>query len=159
MSTKRTPKRRDRTPPLTAEVVAAWHQCNMVKLHGLLGLLPSQHSPLPASVTPYGVAEDRPPDPDGTSIFDFSWGKALALQRALLAAAGPPRDRRIAFEKNLRDAEGMANYYRDCLEHPERAGIGTGCDPASLRQSLEKAEGEVAYYRGKLLGLRGREAV
>jgi hypothetical protein len=160
MSTNRTRIRRPpKSPRLTPEAIAAWRACDQEALDCALGLKPWERTPLPREITALGVSEDCPPNPDSIYPFDHSWHKAIKLQRELLKVAGWP-DCREAYEKNLRDAVEWERYIRECIAHPEFAGQGTGCDPASRRRQLKEAKVDVAYRKRLLaeLGREGRDA-
>jgi len=147
MPTNRKPLRRNLRRRISPAAVAAWQAADFCALHSALGLLPWEMSPLPDTITALGVSEQNAPlVQGGTNSFDNSYAQALELQRELLAIAGWP-DCRAAYEENLREAESMAAYYLELVEHPERGGQGTGCDPASRAIKLKEARSDVAYRK------------
>jgi hypothetical protein len=88
MPTKRT-KRIPERIGIRAEVIEAWKRADFRELHRLCGLAPCEPSPLPMSLHAYGVREGPPPA--GCKPFwARGWGRALQLQRTLLAVARPP---------------------------------------------------------------------
>jgi hypothetical protein len=135
MTTKRRTIRRGGKGRITHEGIDAWKRCDFGALHLALGLAPWEQSPLPEEVTALGVSEDNPPDPASTTGWDQSYRKAIGLQRALLAAAGWPNCR-AAYEENLHDAEEMAAYCRELVDHPERGGQGTARSRTNNSPSL-----------------------
>jgi hypothetical protein len=150
MPTNRTRRSRSRSggtiPP---QAIDAWRRYDFTALHLALDLAPWEPSPLPAEIDGLGVSEDDPPDPASANAWDMAYPKDIGLQRQLVAAAGWP-DCRTAYEKNLQEAQSWARYCCELVDHPERGGQGTGCDPQSRRQALEEAKADVAY-RKKLL--------
>jgi hypothetical protein len=149
MPTNRTRRSRNRRSggTIPPEAIDAWKRCDSTALHLALDLAPWEPSPLPAEIDGLGIHDA--PDPASNNAWDMAYPKVIGLQRQLLAAAGWP-DCRKAYEENLKEAQSWARYCRELLEHPERGGQGTGCDPASRRQVLEEAKADVAY-RKKLL--------
>jgi hypothetical protein len=61
----------------------------MRTLHRLLGLMPFEPSPLPVHLTAYGCHQSPCPT-DARPFWRRGWARAQALQRTLLAVAGPP---------------------------------------------------------------------
>jgi hypothetical protein len=145
MTTKRRTIRRGGRGRITPEVIAAWGAGDYGALHLALHLHPWCHSPLPKEIICLGVDQNSPPH-----FLDVQqredWRQAAALQAELLKIAGWP-DCRQAYRKNLADALKWQRYCKELVQFPERGGQGTGCDPASRRRDLEKAETEVAYRR------------
>jgi hypothetical protein len=84
--------------------------------------------------------------------------RSLELQRKLLAVAGWP-DCRESYEQNLRKAQKGVRECRELVRHPERGGIGTGCDPASRREQLATALAELAYRKKLLADLEARNEI
>jgi hypothetical protein len=151
MSTNRTRIRRCTKRRITPEAIAAWQACDFHALHCALGLRVWEASPLPTEITSLGVDADYVLPPNA-SPWEQTRVQAAKLQRELLKAAGWP-DCREAYEENLREAKHWAAYCADLLEHPERGGLGTGCDPASRRRALREARRKVAYRRRLLVEL------
>ena len=145
MPTKRRPLQRDRKPRLTPEAIAAWQACDQRALQCALGLDPyGEPSPLPSEITAAGVSEDLPPRPNSTLARDQSYGKVIALQRALVQAAGWP-DCREAYAHNLAEAEEWRAYCAELVRDPDAGPRGTGSDLASRQARLKEAREEVAY--------------
>ena len=157
MATKRRPIARNRKAKLTPEVIAAWQACDDRALSCALGLSRfSELSPLPSEILSRGVSPDFPPYPNSGRAMDESYGKALAIQRELLAVAGWP-DCRQAYERNLREAEESRDYYALLVRDPDARYQGTGMDTETLRQRLKEAREEVAYRKKLLAGLDAKE--
>ena len=157
MPSKRRPLQRDRKLRLTPEIIAAWQSCDDRALSCALGLDPfGELSPLPSEILSRGVSPDGPPSPNSCRMMDKSYDKVLAMQRELLAVAGWP-DCRAAYEKNLRVAVEMRDYYALLLRDPDARYQGTGMDTASLRQGLKEAEAEVRYRKKLLADLDAKE--
>ena len=158
MPSKRRPLLRERKVQLTPEIIAAWQSCDDRALSCALGLDRfGERSPLPSEILSRGVSPDFPPSPNSGRPMDESYDKALAIQRELLAVAGWP-DCRAAYEKNLREAVEMRDYYALLLRDPDARYQGTGMDTVSLRQGLKEAEAEVRYRKKLLAGLDAKEA-
>jgi hypothetical protein len=101
-------------------------------------------SPLPLEITALGVSETAAPNPESNRLNDLSYPKALALQRALIAAAGWP-DCRAVYEQNLREAEEMRDYLQELVTYPKRGPFG---EPLAQRKlDLKEAQAEVVYRR------------
>jgi hypothetical protein len=99
---------------------------------------------LPLEVTPLGIDEDDI-DPEDRENYKSDL-KTLKLQKELLAIAGWPNCKAV-YEEELRDAEKYAAYCQDLVDHPNRGGQGTGCDPVSRQKALEEAKARVAYRK------------
>jgi hypothetical protein len=122
MPTNRRAKQRPRRKQLNTAAVKAWLECDYLGLHAALNLAPSERSPLPLMITPLGVDEWLEPDPE--VMFDRSIPKALALQRELIEAAGPP-DRgamRRELEKHLTSEVEYLRYLKDPNPHEKTFG-------------------------------------
>jgi hypothetical protein len=92
--------------------------------------------------TPLGVdADDEPPEQDGMA-WARGWAEAAALQRELMATAGPP-DCRAAYGQNLKEAEEMAAYYRSLL-----------AEGKNVAEELEDALLEVEWRKELLADLK-----
>lgn len=82
--------KRRRPPEITAEVLAAYRRGlrtgDHVALNELLGWDAwTHHSPLPASVSPFGVDPDGKPGTGGETINE-TWDAAVEMQRRIQAA-------------------------------------------------------------------------
>ena len=142
MPTRRTKIKRHGHKRLSPELIAAWHSCDYGALHVACGLQVWERSPLPREICAYGV-----------DAINGVGRESLYWQRLLLEAAGWPSDCRVAYEANLKEAEHQRDRCIELLRHPERGGIGTGCDPISRRRKLEEAEEWVAYRQQLLAEL------
>jgi hypothetical protein len=132
-------------PRFSPEVIAAWHACDWSTLHSMLNLAAYECSPLPLEINALGVDPDNPPHPESKRLNDLSYHKAMALQKALLACAGWPKDCKRAYAKNLRDAQEMAAY---CQELAGDLARGPRCaDPLERKQDLADARRRVIYYK------------
>jgi hypothetical protein len=141
MPTNRRKIDRNKDGTVTPEVVASWHAADYTALHRALALKPWQESPLPPEL--HGIDPDKVPQ--------HKWDRqSLRLQRKLMKLCGWPNDCRHVYEEDLQRAREWEVYCRDLVEHPHRAGYGTGTDPQSLRQKLEDAQ-EKVQYREELL--------
>jgi hypothetical protein len=136
MPTNRRKRDRSRRNTLTPEIIASWHACDCTALHLALGLGPWVPSPVPREICGLGAYEES------TNHFDRP---ALHWRRRLLKVAGWPSECRYAYLENLQRAEKERDYAIELLRHPERGGIGTGCDPKSRRRRLQEAEEKVTY--------------
>jgi hypothetical protein len=103
------------------------------------------------------VSEDNPPNPRSERLFDRSYGKALKLQCALIAAAGWPEATRAAYEENLQEATQWERYCTALVEHPESGGQSTG-SVQSRRERLVDAKRRVLYRRKLLEELLAQDA-
>jgi len=143
MVTNRKPVNRSRTRQLTPEAIAAWEAADYLALHRALDLAPWDASPLPYEITALGVDDDDVDSAHANVRGDGPWKRslepAIKLQRQLLKIAGWP-DCRKEYEENLESDQGWLDYCRELVEHPERGGQGTGCDPESRRRALQQAE-------------------
>jgi hypothetical protein len=86
-------KRTKRTPEkvgISAEAIEAWKRADFLALHRACDLLPCEPSPLPMGMHGYGVRPSGPPPYNCKAFWRRGWARAQALQRALLAIAGPP---------------------------------------------------------------------
>jgi hypothetical protein len=88
MPTNRT-TRGTRRRHVNEAAIRAWLRADYFALHRALNLHPGVPSPLPTSITPLGCDPDCPPDRDYTG-WARGWPESVALQRELLAIAGPP---------------------------------------------------------------------
>ena len=152
MPTNRTPIGRKSVLKITPEAIGAWERADFNALHRLLGLAPWEASPLPYEITALGCSEDDLPIGPDARDWDKSLPKAVALQKQFLAVAGWPDCRNI-YEEELHDAEEWAAYCRELVEHPDRGGQGTGCDPQSRRKALKTALAKVEYRKRLLTEL------
>jgi hypothetical protein len=157
MPTNRTPINRRAARRITPEAIDAWKRADFMALHRALGLMPWQPSPLPREIDALGINEDDLSAVDADEARDRGWSKALALQKQLLKLAGWPNCRQ-QYEENLREAEEDAAYCRERVEHPPAGEYGTGCDPESRRERLEKAIAEVEYRKELLKELEAVRA-
>lgn len=146
-------------PPLTPETIAAWMACDFSALHCALGLKSWEPSPLPREISEGGCsADDLPENADSdTRPWVMELKRSLTLQHKLLSAVGWPTDCRAAYEANLRKAKQEVREARELIKHPERGGIGTGCDPVSRRERLAEAERELDYCKRLLAGLGAKD--
>jgi hypothetical protein len=158
MTTNRKPVNRSRTRQISPEAIAAWEVADFHALHRALGLGPADASPLPYEITALGVYDDDGDDDSeranirGDGPWKRSLKPAVRLQRQLLKIAGWP-DCRKEYEENLASDERWLDYCRELVEHPERGGQGTGCDPESRRRALQQAEERVAWRKQLLAEL------
>ena len=68
-----------------------------------------------------------------------------ALRRELRALARPHREN---YEKEVRDAEEMRDYYAELIRDPESDGCkSTGRDPETLRADLEEEEAKLTHWK------------
>jgi hypothetical protein len=85
-----------------------------------------------------GVTQAEPPDYMDSFRRD-DWRRARSLQAELLKAAGWPNCRQT-YRDNLAEALQWQRYCAELVKYPDRGHSGTGCDPASRAQALQKAE-------------------
>jgi hypothetical protein len=105
----RTPLKRRGAFHINEAAVLAWKACDHNALHQALGLKPWDPSPLPAAVTDLGV------DGSDENAWEVdTWHESIALQKELLARAGPPdlAAVRRACEANLKEAAEFLAYLR-----------------------------------------------
>jgi hypothetical protein len=143
MPTNRSPRARGtRRHQINEAAIAAWRAADYIGLHRALNLHPGHPSPLPSTITPLGVDPDAPPDEGDGRAWARGWSDAVALQRQLMATAGPP-DSRAAYGQNLKEAEEMAAYYRSLL-----------AEGKNVAEELEDALLEVEWRKELLTDLK-----